>query len=221
MNAEHTKSMRDAIEGLKQFGPMNTIFEIGCDALEETTPLLRESFPMADMFCFDADPRNGERVSKSGADRMLGVSFFQMAVCDKHGKADFYLSTKGEPDEKDWALSSSLKRPKAFDGGGWLKWKEEPVEVFTTTLDDFCETSHGISGIDLLWIDVQSGEDLVLKGAKEMLTKTRVIFIEHCTSGDYCDEPGIDGIMALLPGWTIYKMLPYDAVLLNAELTHG
>ncbi len=200
---------------LTRLGNIRTIFEVGCDYLHWSSHEVRAAYPKALYHAFDCDPRNIERVKATQNDVRLGIHFHPIALSDRKGVMPFYLSTVHAENDGDWTYSSSLRRPRLFNEG-WLHWKEVPVDVACDTLDNFCE-SNAITSIDLLWMDVQSAEDLVILGAAKMLPKIHYIYTECNTDGLYENEPGDKGILKLLPRWKMIEHFPYDMLLKNPD----
>lgn len=202
----------DPYDTLATLPDIKMVFEIGCDWMHETTPILRRIYPDATLHCFDPLLDNLARVRETKAEARLNAKFHDFALGNGIGWMDLWIASNG-------GLSSSLKHPVAIglNADNIVNWREQPAEVFCTTLDCFC-SGHGVRNIDLIHMDVQSGEDLVIKGGTEMLKRTRYIFTEHNTDSLYHDEPTFHGILALLPGWTAMHVWPYDALFRNDNL---
>ena len=107
-----------------------------------------------------------------------------VALADAPGDRDFFTS------EEYSATSSLLQRPlsgrRYFPSGAVL---EERSTVTVDTLDRFCQ-ERGIPHIDLLKLDVQGGELLVLRGARDLLQGhavdviyTEAAFVPHYEGG--------------------------------------
>lgn len=197
----------DILEVLATIPDIRMVFEVGCDCMVYTTPTLRRLFPAATLHCFDPLPSNQAIVKALDAEAALNAHFYPLALIDDIGICPFWPSTNR-------GYSSSVKEPVIVgDIGNAVSWSS-PIRVPCVTLDAFCH-QRAIPSIDLLHMDVQSGEAMLLKGAKQMLPHIRYIFTEHNTTGSYKDEPGLQGIMALLPGWSAVHVWPYDALLRN------
>lgn len=194
---------------------VRVIFEVGCDDLSMTAPDLRKAYPDSAYYAFDPDPRHSDRVKATRADEVLNVKFYPIALSDKPGLADFYMSTEGKEWIDDWSYSSSLNRPTVFHpSSSRISFNDQCVTVNCETLDNFC-SQNGIKFIDLLHIDVQSAEKNVLLGAVNMIPNVHFIFMEVNTGGVYVGETSLEERMKLLPGWKLVKHYPYDALLEN------
>lgn len=176
-----------------------TIFEIGsCEG--EDTIKLRAKYPNADIYAFEPLPKNIRRMQehykKYG---VRGIRKFQMALSDKNGSSEFYVSS-GHPDEvpktKQWDYgnkSSSLLAPKMhLKTHEWLKFKKK-IRVKTQRIDSFCE-EHNISKVDFAFIDVQGAELMVLKGAGNFINKIGAVWLEVEAIELYAGQPLKDDV---------------------------
>lgn len=202
----------DPYDTLAALPNIKMVFEIGCDYMHWTTPTIRRIYPDATIHCFDPVPENLMRVRANDAEKLLTATFHNFAIADTTGLKHLWLASND-------GASSSLKRPvvTGIHPEHVVNFESEAITVRCITLDEFCYL-RDIKSIDLIHMDVQSGEDLVIKGATEMLKHTRYIFTEHNTGQCYNDEPAFSGISALLPGWIAIHCWPYDALFRNDNL---
>lgn len=93
--------------------------------------------------------------------KLPNVSAFPLAASQKRGTAKLFRGPNP-------AFNSLGKDP---------SWKEETEDVVTDSLDSFLSRA-GINRVDLIKIDVQGAEELVLRGAMNILTSSHpaVIF---------------------------------------------
>lgn len=196
--------------------PLSMIFDVGCDDFSFSTKELRQAFPDATIHAFEPDPRHIASIKDGKKDEALNIKFHPFALAEICRTRKFWQSTSDDPTRPEWPYSGSIKEPRTLDhkAGDFFHFKPEPMDVWCETLDMFCATSH-IEKIDLLHMDVQGGEDLVLKGAVKMLPHIRYIYAEHNTGGIYKDAPGLEGLKALLPGWDLAETFAYDALFKN------
>ena len=166
------------------------IFEIGCNDGLDTAKMLKV-FPKARIQCFEPDPRAvKEFLSSSVAGK---CELHQVAIGrDVIAKKAFYQSsghTRGAY-KKDWNLSGSLNTPTGhMRYSPWVKFKRV-IEVVVKPLDSFVEDNQII---DLLWMDVQGGEQNVMRGGRKALAQTRYIYTEF----GHWHEPLYEGQMTL------------------------
>ncbi len=104
------------------------------------------------------------------------ISSFPLALSNKNGTADFFLS-------------EMVQRPGVFSGSGSLLQPKEhlkidlnvmfnkKIKVKTITLKKWCEDNH-ISKIDFMWLDMQGYELPMLKESSDILKTARVIYTE-------------------------------------------
>lgn len=203
------------IQYLPSIAPASMIFDIGCDRLSLSAPILRDAFPEAIIHAFDPEPRHIKALAETGDDRRLNIYFHPVAVCDRSGGRDFWQSQPLPGEGDSWFMSGSIREP-VIKGDG-THYKSNPISVHTVTLDDFCQV-HVIDAIDLICLDVQGSEDLVLRGASRMLPRIRYVYAEHNAGANYEGEPGFDGIARLLPGWELVEMWEFDALWRNLSL---
>ena len=71
-------------------------------------------------------------------------------------------------------------------------------------LDTFCK-EHNIKKINFIWMDVQGAEDLVFKGAKELLTNNKIdyIYTEYSDRELYENQMNLKQITEGLPNYEI------------------
>ncbi len=214
-------SLQLIAEFLPIIGDAKTVIEVGSHRMQDAA-WMRVTWPAARIVCFEPDPRSVEWCRGHGVPEKLTAELIPLAVFREAGLFPFHLSTNfSEDPEEMWAQSSSLHRPKEFGGreqlgGNPYVVEPKPIMVQAVTLDGFLP-QLGVGDIDLLWIDAQAGEADVLRGAVETLKRTRFLFLEHNTNGEYQDAPTLPELLGLLDGWEILKTLPYDILLKNTS----
>jgi FkbM family methyltransferase len=99
-------------------------------------------------------------------------SILNLAVSEKEGTIDFYISEGSE------FVSSLLKLREDFNDISNLNFNEpHKTVVETKTLDQIIQTEN-LDVIDLLKVDVQGAEHLVLSGGTNALKKTKLVYTE-------------------------------------------
>jgi FkbM family methyltransferase len=170
-----------------------TIFEIGCCEGEDTIKYSR-LFPKSKIFAFEPLPKNfklaGKHLQQFGVDN---VELINVALSDRKGTAEFFVSSGQPPDKPDtgWDYgnkSSSLLEPdQHLQNHSFVKF-ETKISVVTDTLESFCEIRK-IDQIDFVHMDVQGAELLVLKGAGKWLQNINAVWLEVANVSLYKSQP--------------------------------
>ncbi len=145
------------------------IFDVGCFQ-GNFSKSLSKKIKKAQFYLFDANSNITNNNFK----------FYPYAVYDEETTKNYYLNTffpaSGSSIDCEtkndwlWNLTRKIITLKIFA-------KYEMKTVKTITLDNFTK-ENSIDHIDVLKIDVEGSEFNVLKGAKNILEKTKIIFIE-------------------------------------------
>jgi FkbM family methyltransferase len=158
------------------------------------TEMVLSHFQFAKCYLFEP---NEELYNKLKED-FVSDRVYNILVSDKPGIQSFYRCLN-KADE----LSSSYKREIFFE----IEYAEESKPC--TSVDIFCQ-EHEIFFIDFLKIDVEGAELDVLNGAKEMIEKKCIRFIQVEYGGTYKDA-GItfsDVIWFVNQfGYTVYELI--------------
>ena len=151
------------------------------------------------VFAFEPDPRSAERVRKLVAESALdNVTIINQAVAESPGK----VTLNQFPDE--YCSWNSLGRPHMEDPRNPSQFVPivSSVEVEAVTLDDFCR-AHGIDRIDYLKLDVEGAEFRALQGARDLLSRQAIRFLQFEVSLkmleglDTCAKPVFDLLASL------------------------
>ena len=159
------------------------------------------------LLAFECEKNN---FAKFKARNLTAVEFFELAVSDRCGPAQFIGSGT-------WPYSGSLKEPVNHRvSHAWIPF-QPPVDVMCTTLDSVflsCRLDH----IDLIWMDVQGAEDLVIAGGQKALAKTHWIWCEIYESEEYAGHIGREEFLRRLPGrWEIVEVQGTDVLFNNLD----
>jgi FkbM family methyltransferase len=130
-------------------------------------------------FAFEPDSRNYNKIinnpnfpiSKSG------VELVKKALHSKTGEFNLFTSSgkaEGNPNEYD-CCSSLLEPNEVTKLYPFLKFDNEMVNCIT--IDDICK-KRNIEHIDFIYADIQGAEVEMIKGAKEMMSKVKFMFLE-------------------------------------------
>jgi FkbM family methyltransferase len=212
----------DIIKNL-QLDSNSIVFEIGSHMGFDTEEIYKLS-NHATIHGFEPDPRNFAILMERSINNIAKLN--NLAVSDTIGTTDFYLSSGVLPqptgndyyDNNDWTASSSLYKFKNHSNIYPWCTTGEVVKVNTITLDEYCK-SNNISKIDFIWMDVQGAEDLVFKGAQNILEKTKYIYTEYSNDELYEGQKTLVEILSFLPGkWTSIECEGDNVLLKNENL---
>jgi len=130
----------------------------------------KNKYPECRVVAFEGCPDNCALIDQFEG---RGVEIVRAAVCDHENGVDFWSNTeKGGPGCSGSILPPLDALKKEFKH---LLFRKEARRVPSIRLDAFC-SREGISGLDVLHMDVQGAELLVLKGMGEL--HPRVLSLE-------------------------------------------
>ena len=161
------------------------IVEIGAHFGEDSVRF-SETFPSAEIFCFDPDPRCIAIFKKYVKNDR--IKLFELALSDTNGTAEFYQSfDEGKsdfvPEKYDWIDIEDYKNNKLSNSGSsslksGYRNNLDKIVVNTRRFDDWY-IENPIGDIDLLWIDVQGAEKEVLDGIGNAMNNVALVWIEY------------------------------------------
>ncbi len=152
---------------------VHVVMDVGAN-VGDTVHQYRTLFPAATIYAFEPFPDVHRRlVDRFAADPRVRPT--RAAVTDASGTRRLYVNEADvtnsllplNPALLGWAGTPSAEGP------------DKTVDVPAITLDEFC-AAQGLSGIDLLKMDIQGGEGMALEGAAGLLSRraVRVIYLE-------------------------------------------
>ena len=158
-----------------------TIFDVGTydgkDSLE-----FKKIFPKSIIYSFEADKRSIDVFNKVVGDTE-DINLIETALSDTDGEITWYASdseTRRHYDFEDgWSASSSLKKPdnhlNIFKDISFSK----NTTVKSKRLDTWMNENKHLTTIDIMWVDVNGGENEFLDGALETIrNKVQYLYIE-------------------------------------------
>lgn len=156
------------------------IFDVGA-YIGDIAATYKRMFPQSTIYCFEPFPDSFQKLTQLCRD--ASIKAHQIAFSDKKGKTTFHINV-------DLSCNSLLPPTESdFKCYSAKSIKDGEIQVETNTIDNFC-ADVGISGIDILKLDVEGAEVNVLDGASRMLSKqaikliySEVMFIPHYTDG--------------------------------------
>lgn len=162
---------------LKKYLPANPII-IDCGAHDGAdTVQLARLFKNGTVHAFEPIEQLFTKL-KSRDNPNKNIKYYQLALADKNGSMDFYIS-EGTSDG-----ASSLLEPASvlLDHPG-ITFNNK-ITVNTSTLDNWA-MENNISKVDMLWLDMQGYELNMLKESKAILNTVKVIHTEVSTRETY------------------------------------
>ncbi|MGN6800606.1 MAG: FkbM family methyltransferase [Ginsengibacter sp.] len=169
------------------------IFDIGACTGEDSIRYAK-LFPNADIYSFEPREDNIEIMKGLLKDYGLkNITIVPVALSENKGIAKFYLSS-GNPQNRDEDWDHGNKSSSLFPPSKHMKEYfsllefNSFIEVETDTLEDYCGRNN-IFKIDLIHMDVQGAELSVLKGAKNMLSGVKLIWLEVENVALYENQP--------------------------------
>lgn len=158
-----------------------TIFDVGTydgkDSLE-----FSKIFPSSKIYSFEADKRSIKIFNKISSG-VKNINLIETALSNIDGKIDWYASnskTRRHYDfQDDWSASSSLKKPdnhlNIFSDISFSKVEK----VKSIKLDTWILQNPNINEIDIMWVDVNGGEEEFLEGGLDTINnKVKYLYIE-------------------------------------------
>ncbi len=142
------------------------IFEFGAFDGEDTSAY-RKAFPEATIYSFEPDPILYR--SLRSRMRLLNIHFYNYAISDITGQADFWYMT-GKKDRGERGPAGSLF---PYTGAMFINQKDKwhfptkPIKVDMITIKDFCR-EEGIAHINYMHMDVEGAVPKVLAGMGDL-----------------------------------------------------
>lgn len=161
---------------LRKYVPKNPVM-IDCGAHDGKDSVELTGVLKGTIHCFEPVNNLYERL-KQRTKKYPGIFTYQIALSDKNGVEEFFLS-EGESD-----ASSSLLPPLSHLKDHPETLFREKVIVETLTLDAWA-AKNGIDHVDLLWLDMQGFEMNMLQAGKQILNTVKVIHTEVSTRETY------------------------------------
>ena len=192
------------------------IFDVGSH-IGQTALHFRSLFPDAVIHCFEPFPASFDSLSSSLAGDALTQRHL-VALSDASGVAKFNVNHSKQTNS---LLSSDPSAPLYW--GDSLLNTESEIEVFTQTIDNFCN-QHGIDHINILKLDVQGAEYAVLVGALQMLARQSIdiVYMEMITAPTYVGQRKLHEYLAFFDSknyalFDFYNSVRKDGLLLQTD----
>ncbi|MEY2407994.1 MAG: hypothetical protein QOF48_664, partial [Verrucomicrobiota bacterium] len=154
--------------------PGMTAFDVGANIGKYTKLFSLLVGDTGKVFAFEPAPVSFQRItSLAAAENLTNVTPVHRAVCEREGRITLHQF----PEE--YSSWNSLGRPEMEDprDPSRLVPIVGTVDVEATTLDGFCR-QHGIEQIDYLKLDVEGAELRALEGARQLLQRKAVRYLQ-------------------------------------------
>ncbi len=143
--------------------PEMVVVDIGAHIGYFTRLFARCVGPHGRVYAFEADPVNFALLTHN-TKGLQTVRLCELAVTDKKGMVDFY-----HYDDKSGAHSTLPNVP--------LNYTKRKLAVPATDLDSWL-TENGVTGVEVIKMDIEGGESAALRGMKATLESARVLVTE-------------------------------------------
>lgn len=161
---------------------INTVLDVGAN-VGEFSAIAASLFPMAGIYAFEPITDCVESIKQK---QIPNVTVYQIALGNQNGETKFYVSS--------WNPSSSLKKMGELHKQNW----PHTAENISTTVEarrlDSLEAELDLKQEILVKVDIQGAETEFIDGAKNTLSKAKVIIIEAGYVQLYEDEAMFDGV---------------------------
>lgn len=104
------------------------------------------------------------------------ICAYQIALSDKQGETDFFVSSDITQPDIPTGSSSLLPPTKNLDVVPNMVFKKK-IRVQTMTIDQWAEKNN-VNHVDFIWLDTQGSEFLILKGSPKILKTVKAILLE-------------------------------------------
>ena len=218
------RSAYQLLDYIESYAPSPVTFaELGARDCTETIVFSRY-LPNTQIYAFECNPQTLPLCRKV-ARELSNVKLIEKAATDKDGSVDFFAidPKKTQTTWKDGnpGASSLLKASGKYPVE---KYVQKRVTVKATRLDSFI-AQQGITGIDVLWMDIQGGELMALEGLGGKLSDVKLIHTEVEFLEIYKGQPLFDKLYKflktagfILGGFTAFGEYSADAVFINQRL---
>lgn len=152
----------------------------------DDSAVLANRWPQGYVHCFEPIPELYKVVLEVTKDSK-NLSAYPLALADKEGVADFYVSSSDAHPDVPSASSSLLQPEQHLEKAPNVLFKKK-IQVQTITLDQWADENK-IDHIDFMWLDTQGSELSILKHGQEILKTVKVVLMEVEFVEAYKNQP--------------------------------
>ena len=154
----------------KRYLPLNPII-VDCGSYNGSDAIdLVKIYPEATVYCFEPVPELFIQL-KDNTDAYPNIHCYQIALSDRDGTADMYVSSQGSDG------SSSLLEPSTHLDDHPNVLFDNTIRVKVMKLDTWAQVNN-VRSVDLLWLDMQGFEFQMLEASPNILHHTKLIHTE-------------------------------------------
>lgn len=146
---------------------VQTVLDLGSYTGDQSLEFAN-AFPNARIFAFEARPQSAEAVPQAMS-TFPNITVVEAAVHEFDGETIFHVVDEGNPGASSLFPSSHRQDVQVIH--------QRAVPVRALRLDTWAK-HNGIDRFDLVWMDLQGGELLALRGMGDMLNTVRAMQLE-------------------------------------------
>jgi len=160
-NGEHK-----VLQKISEYHNPQIIFDVGANK-GEWSLIASKIFPDSTIYAFEIVDQTYQKLAINCSD-LSNIETYNLGLSDSEGMVDvFYSEDKNEVATFVPGFSEKFHN-----------YKPDKIKSEVTSCDIFCQ-NNSLDSIDLLKIDVEGGEDKVLKGSEEMLRNGKIKVIQY------------------------------------------
>ena len=208
---------KEALDRALDPAAVRVVFDVGARDCNESADFAR-AYTAATVYAFECNPATLPQCRAVAAAEPR-VVLTEKAASDRAGRLAFFPTNPAAT--QTGIAGGNPGASSLFEATGAYpeeRYVQDRVEVEAIRLDAFC-AAHGITDIDVLWMDVQGAEEMVLRGLGALLARVKFIHLEAEFFEIYRGQalfPGIDALLRdagfALAGFTSYSQYAADAL---------
>ncbi|MDT8388529.1 MAG: FkbM family methyltransferase [Thiogranum sp.] len=172
--------------------PVHTVIDVGANS-GQFSKYITGFYPDAAIYCFEPLPGPFSELQEWATTRAGKVHLYNVAVGDKPGMVEINY-------HKDHSPSSSILKTTSLVETCYPQTRDQArLVVSVETLDDALSTNiQSLRNQIMVKLDVQGYEDKVIRGAKQILSKTDLVVVEVSLDDFYVGQADFTGIVNML-----------------------
>lgn len=180
------KSNDDALKIIALLIPNNpVIIEAGAYDGGDTVKLAH-IWPQGHIYAFEPVPELYKKVADA-TKKVNNVSSYCLALADKEGTSEFFVSSQDVSPNEPFASGSLLAPKKHLTEYPNILFNKK-ITIPTTTVD-LWTAKNKIDHVDFIWLDTQGSELFILKNSVKTLKNVKAIWVEVEFIEAYKNQP--------------------------------